>query len=124
MKTWDSLARKLLSKHKEFGEEIKFLNGSGKEPSSLTVKGEVGHDQIASMWYDHYNNLLNFSKDTSERHSVLQQCQIISGDDFAFDSHCTHESIKDSIKDLKKYKYSGNDTLASAHYDYASSTRI
>ena len=45
----------------------------------------------------------------------------ISGDDFSFDSHFTPESIKDSIKDLKQGKSSGYDTLASEHYNYASS---
>ena len=72
VKVKDALAKRLLSKDtKDFWKEVLTINdGSGR---TSTVNGKVGYEWIASMWHEHYKNLLNSSKDISDRQFVLRQ---------------------------------------------------
>ena len=76
-RTKDSLARILLSKDsKDFWKEVKNANGSGSAPLVSTINGEVDYDNIANMWHDHYQNLLNSSQDTKDKQSVLKEAHL------------------------------------------------
>jgi hypothetical protein len=121
-KSRDSLAKRLISKDsKTFWSEVKALNGSGTAPLSSTVNGVVGNEKVANMWYTHYKNLLNSSKDCSDRQLVLDKFRQIHNDNFAFESFITPINVKDAIKGLKKGKAVGRDALAGEHFIYCSS---
>ena len=119
-KSRDSLAKNLLGKDsKTFWKEVKSLNGSGSTPLSSTVGGAVGHEQIASMWHDHYKSLLNSSKDIRDKAFVLGQFKKISENNFSFDCYFKPHDIHEAIKDLKPGKAVGRDYLASEHIKYS-----
>ena len=120
-KSKDSLAKKLLgTDSKSFWKEVKTMNGSSNAPLSSTVGNAVGHKDIASMWHNHYKDLLNSSKDMSEKHYVLNQFNKVNSRNMSYNCIFSPGQIEKAIKGLKSGKAVGNDNLSAEHLKFCS----
>ena len=83
-----------------------------------TVNGVTGSENICNMWHDHFKNLLNSSRDTSQKEYV---CSALSGIDnidtcpYMFNT----TDIEACLRKLKKGKSQGTDCVSSDHLVYA-----
>ena len=114
--TANSLANKLLAKDdKSFWKEISKANNRDT-PLASTVNGVSGSDNISSMWKEHFEDLLNSSKDTTSK-SFVDEC--VQDKQSYYLNRFTPSEIIEGISSLKKGKSPGNDDIYSEHFIYA-----
>ena len=114
------MARKFINKDsKEFWKEIKKVSGN-KDFVAETVGGATGSEDIAGMWKNHYDKLLNSCNDHTDKAAVLKRVEnVLLKDEYLF----TVEDVKECVKHLKKGKSAACDQLQAEHLQYAS-TRV
>ena len=113
----DNLARKLLStKTKQFWKEVNKISGSVSAPLAFTVDNTSGQKNICDLWKNHYDNILNLTKDEKCKSKVLSRIVDCTSPDSPF----TPDEIASVIKDLKNGKACGRDRLQSEHFKYGS----
>jgi len=104
----DSLARKLISKNsRRFWNEIKKLNGKADVPLAATVDHASGEEDIAAMWQEHFQKLLNSTPHSQKRQSILDKLEHCS----SLDDPITAMEVTEPIKNLKTGKLCGHDML-------------
>ena len=109
----DSLARKLLYKDDiSFWKDIKKFNRTGGSVLASTIDNVTGDAEIAQLWSEHYQNLLNSNGDRTHCNNVLNCLSNGSGDEF---NMFTHDEIVNAVSKLKIGKSAGRDTLQSEH---------
>ena len=79
-----------------------------------TVGEATGHIAIASMWNDHYSQLLNCVKSDTHKSAVLDA--IVSGECDMFN----HNDVKSAVASLSVNKACGMDSLSAEHLLYIS----
>ena len=117
----DSLARKLLSKDtKQFWKEIKKLKGDCNNNVAFTIENVSGEQNICNLWKDHYESILNSSKDTRLKSHVMNELSkcTLPENNFTFDE------VRSSIRQLKGGKASGRDGLQSEHFKFGPDSLI
>ena len=83
------------------------------------VNDVVGEIDIASMWQNHYSELLNSNKDVSHKEEVLKSLdELPCNTDVRFDIH----DVAQSIKNLKCSKSPGLDGLQAEHFKHSDLT--
>ena len=75
----------------------------------------TGDDNIALMWKNHYENLLNCVNNTEHRNTVLAKCADLSCSMYV----CSPTEVSAAIKHLKPGKSSGPDGLSAEHFIYS-----
>ena len=111
----DVLANKLLGKcDNDFWKEIKKLNYTNNNLPDVVNKVS-GRDKISEMWGEHYNKLLNSSKDNSSREFVVNSVSNISSD---VKVKYSVSDIMESVNCLKTGK-KGADNLNAEHLKFA-----
>jgi len=114
----DALATKLIMKDsKIFWKEVQKMSSANIKVKATTVGGATGDIQICDMWRDHFSSLLNSTKDTSKKNSVLNRLSQL--DDASVPCFNTAD-VSQAIHKLKKGKAVGCDGLTSEHFIYAS----
>jgi hypothetical protein len=114
----DKLAQNLLANEsKAFWDEVKKVSKSNTYAHATTINGISGKKNICHMWKDHFQGLLNSSRDVSKRASVTESIFFPKNVECEY---VTPLDVKEAICKLKSGKASGRDGLSSEHYLYAS----
>lgn len=110
----NSLAEKFIkTSQKEFWKQVDKMNNKNvKAPYSHTINGKSGNAEIAEMWKEHFQSLLNSSK------LNVPDCtkELDTQDEL---SRITPAEIKDAIGKLKMEKSTGSDNIYAEHCKYA-----
>ena len=111
-----SLASNLLCKDSRiFWKEIEQIAGNKKSCPAQTIDGATGSQEICNMWKNHFTSLLSSYRDFSKKESVEKRIAAID-----YVDRYNPNDIAKAIKELKKNKSPGADTLSSEHFLYAS----
>ena len=86
-----------------------------KSCPAQTIDGATGSQEIWNMWKNHFTSPLNSCRDFSKKESVEKRIAAID----YLDRYNPNDVAK-AIKELKKNKSPGADTLTSEHLLYAS----
>ena len=95
-----------------FWKEVNKLNSS--PPIAPSIDGISGEENIASMWRDHFSEILNSVNNTDKR-EVVEDKLSTAGDTF---QPFTVREVIDSIGELSSGRSSGNDFLYAEHFKF------
>ena len=111
-----SLATKLANGNSyEFWKNLKGLSPAANT-LPLRVDNAVGEEQIASVWKQHYSDILNCVVDDDSKNNLLGDLQNIEWEDTR---SVTYVEMKDILKSLSNSEALGVDGLPSEAYKYA-----
>ena len=98
-----------------FWKEVNKLNSSS--PLAPSVGGISGEDNIASMWKEHFSEILN-SVCNTECKALVEEKLSAAGDKL---EPFSVREVSDSIRELSSGRSSGNDFLSAEHIKFAGS---
>ena len=104
--------------YKEFWKNVKRMNSS-KLPAANTIDGVCGSKNIANFWKDHFQNILNSSKDVVCKAEVSDIITNSAEDVQMQMINVSAVDIQDIMKKLCKGKAAGPDTLPAEAFIYA-----
>ena len=115
----DLYAKSLMNKDMtSFWDSIR-KSSNTRIPLASMIDNGTGEENIAHMWQDHYNSLLNSVKGNSSKQVIHDKLGTIPSEWKSIPF--TNSDLNSALKSLKRGKACGVDGLAAEHFLYAHS---
>jgi exonuclease III len=112
----DAIANKFVARDKnDFWREIRRI-GKSDSVNALSIDGATGDRDIANLWKNHYENILNGNNNRQSKTNVLNFISTHGSEDNLV---LQESEVKIAIEKLKSDKCAGMDGLQSEHFKFA-----